>query len=419
MCKQIISRGHPTGLAALLATAVFMFAANGATAQEQPKGRPKAPADYAVFESDMTGSFFITKPLKEKYDRLSARVSELRTDIDQARIDETQARREIARLQSEIDETLREVEKTKLYIPGASLQNRAVAKTIALGDQDLVLIDAENVEIHGGEGAELKCVVKKTVLGDFDKAQDLSAEFDGVELVIRKSTGKELFGFYKSASERPDLKPLYDQFPFKPLLDREFTVVTMKGLSYQEGNRQINVESLSEAGQGTMGSQWRRHAKLIVTVPKCQGVAIQGALGGLRVHSLNGSLMILGTGNRDYSARYQVTDLSGSLTTSGIPMHDINGVTGDVSIIHTVYAEDTVTSHGPDGVSIRPVPPKPALYKGIRGNLQVNFCRADLTLEDVGGRVDVQNDFGKTVWSQCGRLRQLITESFRRVERSK
>ena len=301
-------------------------------------------------------------------------------------------------LQSEIDETLREVEKTKLHIPGATLQNRAVAKTIPLGASDLVFIEAENVEIHGGEGAELKCVVKKTVLGEFDKAQDLSAEFDGVELVIRKSTGKELFGFYKTAAERPDLKAQYDQFPFKPLLDREFTVVTMKGLSYEEGNRQINVESSSETGQGTMGSQWRRHAKLIVTVPKCQGVAIQGGLGGLRVHALNGSLMIQGTGNRDYSARYQVTDLGGSLTTSGIPIHEISGVTGDVSIINTSYAEDTVTSHGPDGVSIRPVAPKPSFYKGIRGSLQVDFCRADLTLEDVGGRVDVQNDFGKTVW---------------------
>ena len=30
--------------------------------------------------------------------------------------------------------------------------------------------------------------------------------------------------------------------------------------------------------------------------------------------------------------------------------------------------------------------------------MEVNFCRADLKLEDISGRVDVQNDFGKTVW---------------------
>ena len=46
----------------------------------------------------------------------------------------------------------------------------------------------------------------------------------------------------------------------------------------------------------------------------------------------------------------------------------------------------------------RAVPPKPSRYKSIRGSLVVNFCRADLTLEDIGGRVDVENEFGRTVW---------------------
>ena len=397
--RALISiRGNRARVAALVATVFVAVTVTGALADGQTKGRPKAPADHAEFDSDMTGSYFVTKPLKEKYDNLVKRVGELRGDIDQARIDESQARREIAGLQSEIDETLREIEKTKLYIPGAMVQNRAAVKNIPLGAQDLLFIEAENVEIHRGEGTEVKCVVKKTVLGEFDKDQDLTADFDGIELVVRKSSGKEMFGFYKDAANRPDLKHHYDQFPFKPFLDREFTVITLKGLSYQDGNRQISVDSRNEQGQGSLSSKWRRHAKLYLTVPRCQGVAIQGALGGLQVRSLNGPLMIQGTGNRDYHARYQVSDMTGSLTCSGIPLHDIDGVTGDVSILHTAYTEDSVTSHGPDGVAIRPVPPKPSLYKGIRGSLQVNFCRADLTLEDIGGRVDVQNDFGKTIW---------------------
>jgi len=385
-------------VAALVATVFVAVAVTGAAADGQTKGPLKAPADHAEFDSDMTGSYFITKPLKEKYDNLVKRVGELRTEIDQARIDESQARRVIAGLQSEIAETLREIEKTKLYVPGANFQSRASATSIPFGPQDVLLIEAENVEIHGGDGPDLKCVVRKTVLGEFDKDQDLSADFRGIELVVRKSSGQERFGFYKDVANRPELKHHYDQFPFKPLLDREFTVVTLKGLSYEDGNRQISVESRNEQGQGSISSKWRRHAKLYLTVPRCAGVAVQGALGGLQVKSLDGPLMIQGTGNRDYHARYQVSDLSGSLTCSGFPLHEIDGVTGDVSILHTAYTEDTVTSHGPDGVAIRPVPPKPSLYKGIRGSLQVSFCRADLTLEDIGGRVDVQNDFGKTIW---------------------
>ena len=143
------------------------------------------------------------------------------------------------------------------------------------------MIEAENVEIQRGDGPDIKCVVKKTVLGELDKDQDLSADFDGIELVVRKSSGKEMFGFYKDVANRPDLKHQFDQFPFKPFLDREFTVITLKGLSYEDGNRQISVDARNELGSGTSSSQWRRHAKLSLTVPKCQGVAIQGGLGGL------------------------------------------------------------------------------------------------------------------------------------------
>jgi hypothetical protein len=207
-----------------------------------------------------------------------------------------------------------------------------------------------------------------------------------------------MFGFYKDAALRPDLKPHYEQFPFKPFLDREFTVVTLKGLTHQEGNRQIEIHVESEQGEARFGSVWRRHAKLILTVPKCQGVGVQGALGGFRVHSLDSPLMVQGGGNRDYQARYEVTNLGGPLTTSGMPIHRIDGVKGDVSILATAYAEDVHTPHDSNGVTMRPVPPQESSYKDIQGGLWARFCRADLSLEGIMGRVDVENDFGKTVW---------------------
>jgi hypothetical protein len=391
-------RCNQARMTAIVATVSFFFALTGALADEQQKDRPKAPADHAEFESDMSGSYFVTKALKDLYDNLVTQVGELRTDIDQARINESQARAGIAKLQSEIDEVLREIKKTKLFVPGATVQHRAAVKNIPLGASDLLLIEAENVEIQRGDGPDIKCVVKKTVLGDLDKDQNLSADFDGIELVVRKSSGKEMFGFYKDAANRPDLKHHYDQFPFKPFLNREFTVITLKGLSHEEGNRQISVDARNELGSGTSSIQWRRHAKLSLTVPKCQGVAIQGGLGGLLVRSLDGPLMIQGSGARDFRAQYRVTDLNGSLTACGIPLHEIDSVTGNVSIVHTAYTEDALTTHGPNGVDTRTVPPKPSRFKGIRGGLEVNFCRADLTIEDIGGRVDVQNDFGRTVW---------------------
>jgi hypothetical protein len=390
----------PARVAALVAAVISLLASAPASAQEQDpgKGRTKAPAGYDVFDSDSTGSYFVARPLKEKYDGLMKRAGELRAEIDDARIDEATARREVDRLQAEIDEAIRAIDKAKLYVPGATVQNRAATRSIPLGPGDLLLVDAENVEIRGGDEPEVKCVVKKTVLGEIGKEQDLTPEFDGIELVVRKALGREMFGFYKTAADRPALRHEYEQFPFKPFLDREFTVVSIKGLTYAEGNRQVKVEATNAEGGGRFGSDWQRRAKLLLTVPKCQGVAVQGALGGFRVHSLAAPLMVQGTGNRDYQARYEVMDLGGPLTTSGIPIHHIGGVKGDVSIVTTSYGEDVNTSHGPDGVTMRPVPPQETSYKDIQGNLRARFCRAALNLEGISGRVDIENAFGKTVW---------------------
>lgn len=393
--------GHsPARVAAIVATAISLLASAHATAREQEpeKGRTKAPAGYDVFDSDTTGSYFVARPLKEKYDGLMKRAGELRAEIDDARIDEATARREVDRLQAEIDEAIRAIDKAKLYIPGATVQSRAATQSIPLGPGDLLLVEAENVEIRGGDGPEVKCVIKKTVLGEIDKAEDLTAEFGGIELVVRKVAGRQMFGFYRTAADRPDLRHEYEQFPFKPFLDREFTVISIKGLTHEGGNRQVKVEAKNEEGGGRFGSNWRRHAKLHLTVPKCQGVAVQGALGGFRAHSLDAPLMVQGTGNRDYQARYDVMDLGGSLITSGIPIHHIGGIKGDVSILVTDYLEDTQTSHGPDGVTMRPVPPHESSYKDIQGHLLARFCRATLTLEGISGRVDVENAFGKTAW---------------------
>ena len=382
--------------------AAVLAAVSVAHADDDPparaKDRPKAPAGHDIVESDLAGSYFVARPLKEQYEGLVKRVGELRAEIDDARIDEPGARREIERLQAEIDQALRAIDKAKVYVPGATIQNRATVRNIPLGPDDLLLVDAADVEIRGGEEPEARCVLKKTVLGEIGREDDLTPDFDGIELVVRKSSGKEMFGYYKAAADRPALKHEYERFPFKPLLDREFTVISIKGLTHDEGNRQIRLETTNAEGAGRFGSDWRRHAKLLVTVPKCRGVGVQGGLAGFRVHSLRSPLMIQGGGDRDYRARYEVMDLDGSLVASDIPIHRIEGVTGDVSVLATAYAEDTATSHGPDGVTMRPAAPRETSYKDIRGHLLARFCRTDLALEGIAGRVDVENAFGKTVW---------------------
>src|SRR5262249_43976651 len=179
-----------------------LLAATHAGADEPEQARPKAPGDASIFESDMAGAYFVARPLKEKYDDLLKRVGELRTEIDEATIDESQARRQIEQLQAEIEETIRQINKARHYIPGATIENRAASRNIPLGAGDLLFVEAENVEIRGGEGPEVKCVIKKTVLSELGKEQDSTADFDGIELVVAKSSGKEKFGYYKDAASR-------------------------------------------------------------------------------------------------------------------------------------------------------------------------------------------------------------------------
>ena len=117
----------PARLAALVVAALAALPAARAGDEEPAaeKGRPKAPSDYQIVESDLAGSYFVARPLKERYDNLVKRVGELKAEIDDARIDEVGARRELDRLQAEIDEAIGAIQKARVYVPGATIQNRA------------------------------------------------------------------------------------------------------------------------------------------------------------------------------------------------------------------------------------------------------------------------------------------------------
>lgn len=47
-------------------------------------------------------------------------------------------------------------------------------------------------------------------------------------------------------------------------------------------------------------------------------------------------------------------------------------------------------------MTARAFDPKKSVHQDIDGDLLARFCRADLTIGDVDGRVDVVNDFGDT-----------------------
>jgi hypothetical protein len=383
---------------ALVLTILCLLPASMLDADDAKKSPPRAPADFVLLEANRTGAFFIARPLRERYDALLQQLATLRTEIAEARIDSAEARRRVERLQADLDALRKQIDAGKLYIPGATTHLATETKTFPFPGNDLLLIDAGNVEIRGWDRQELKCVLEKLVLGEKD--QDVSKDLDGIQLVHRMTSGKETFGFYQEGNplaKQEDWRAELDRFPFKEFLQKEFPLVSVKGLNYEEGNRSINVEMLNDAGNGIVGSEMRRHAKLTVFVPRCRQVGVRGALGGFKVQGLDASVAVSGTGNRDYHSVYELADLGGGLTALDIPIHRLDRIRGDVSVIATAYAENIITGHGGGSVSMRPDAARGSSYHDIQGNLRARFCRADLSLERIGGKIDVENDFGPTL----------------------
>lgn len=380
----------------------------GMTAQEPP--RMQAPGDARIFEKDLAGAYFVARPLMDRYDALRSRISGLRSEIARGQIDGETARTEVETLQKELTALTNEIQRSKLYVPGASGHRVKETRSVPIGPDDLLLVDCENVEVTGWDGPDIQCVLEKTVLDD--GTGEVEADFAGIELVTREATDREFFGFYLDVRDDPKFRDNAEmqadlrRFVFGEYLGRKFQYITVKGLDHEGGNRQIQVKVRSERGEGFQSSQWRRHARLTLLVPKCQGVGIRGGLKGLKVSDLHAGLTIQGQGNRDYDTHYEVRNLDGPLVADNIPIHRIDKVRGDVTVTATAYSENRGTSHGAEGVTARAYEPKDTDFRGIEGSLRARFCRANLTIGDVGGRIDVENDFGDTTWETDRELAQ-------------
>jgi hypothetical protein len=383
-------------LLTILALGGAVFPPSSTLADEPAKGRTRAPADYQIVSSDRAGAYFVARPLKERYDKLVGQLATLRLDIAGGRIAADEAHRRVDRLSIELEGLKKQIEQSKIYIPGATVQNATATDLFAIAPDDFLLVDAPNIELRGWDKPEVRWVLEKTILSPDDKG--VADDFAGIAVMHRKATGKELFGFYKNIAGKPERKKDWDRFRFKEFLDREFYYVKLVGLVHDEGNRQITVEVKNEQGAGEMSSQWRRQAKLVLYVPKCGHIGVRGGLAGFKINGVNAPVTVVGEGDRDYEASYDVAKLTGPLSADNITLDRVDEVKGDVSIVATAYAGNVSTAHDDRGITIEPGAIRSAQYQNIDGNLRVRFVRTDLSIGRVTGRVDVENDFGQTTW---------------------
>jgi hypothetical protein len=367
-----------------------------AAADDPPKGRLRAPGDSQILSSNRRGAYFISRALKDSHDQLLHRLAALRSEINEARIQPAEARRRLDALTGELAVLRKKIDQAKLYIPGADVHQATATETINFENGGYLLIDAGQVEIRGWDQPSVRCVLEKSVLSDGPK--DVSMDLSAIRVTHRMVAGKDLFGYYKNIQGKAEFQAEWDRFLFKDFLDREFLQVRVAGLAHDEGNTQLPMEMKNEEGSGITGSEWKRQAKLVVFVPNCKRLAVRGGLAGFKVDGLDANLVISGDGDRDYDAKYEISNVRGSITSERIPLHRVSNITGDVRIDARPFVGNVSTTNDDRGITMEPGEMGRYQFQDILGNLQARFSRGDLSIGGITGRVDVENDFGRVAW---------------------
>jgi hypothetical protein len=407
-------------LSIVLCLAVFAGNHRGA-AQDALTLEAEAPPNHAVLRHVRGGAFFVAKDLKQKYDELLARVERLKVDVAAGRVAGEAALRDLAELEPQLDKLRDDIEAGKVLVSPLQVQQQTEEALFTLGPEQRLVITADNLHVVGWDGPQVKCVLEKTLLS-VGHAPEV-AEFASLKLVHRHGEASDLVGRpaeevaaeeraylaeqrdtalteAQLASRREFVESIQAGFaPFQDFQGKEVDVLSIDGLTHQQGNRQVVVDINSQGGEGMGGSDWRRHARLTVFVPKCRGVILRGCLKGVAVEKLNAPLIATDAGSqdRDYDAKSSIVDVAGPVAIFNVPINRLEGVRGDVKIVATLEYANSGTRHG-NGKRIAYTPaPRECSIADVEGNLSAWFSRVNLKAAGIQGQIDVRNEAGDTV----------------------
>lgn len=405
------------GVLGILAVFVLQVHLYG-QARELIESSADAPPNQAIVGSKLGGRYFAPEALKESYDNLVSKVRSLETEVREGHITSAQAQQEIEQLQKELTEVREQIERQKKFVPAGEIHTQSDSITFKLGRSRRILILATKVRIVGWDKPEVKCVLEKTVLTPWDQTAD--KHFEQIQVVhehrmapeIVGQTPEELQAEHAKFLESPEAKELTAEQlawrqqifeegiawrrPYAPLQGHTIDVISLKGFSHKEGNRQIWLKVQSRNGQGSHGSVWQRHADLTLYVPACEAIAVQGGLRGIEVDGVRSALILRGDNDRDYNGQFTIKNLQGPLTAEGVPLQSIDGVRGNVDIGMTEYLGNSGTRHADNTRTSYVYKPELYAYKHIVGNFRGRFVRADLELSGIFGQIDMENEYGQT-----------------------
>jgi hypothetical protein len=388
-------------------------------ASENPSAKAVVPDGMAALSDTLTGSYFVAEPLKRQYDDLLGRLDALKRDIDGDRVAGANALKQLADLHDSLRDLRAQLDKSKVLVPIVHAHSLVEPLTFDIGPERIVVITADLVRVVGTDEDKLRCTLEKVFLGG--DAREAEAELTAIKVVHRHGIQPDIVGktaaewdaeeaeFMKSPDgqkltpeNRSKRKTLVDSIRasrdrYRDYQGKAIDTIHVEGLTGQEGNKQMTLELAAKNG-GSVRSVWRRHATLTVFVPKCQRIAVRGALAGLDVEGVQGSLLVAKDGlhDRDYNAQFRIKGVRGDVTVSDFPLNSVEDVTGSVTVQAPTDFANSGTRHGPDGRVMYWNRALPCLIKNVGGDLRARFGRVDLRVQDVRGRIAVDNDAGDT-----------------------
>jgi hypothetical protein len=406
-------------LAAILTTSTL--AAQEPAADDPLRSEVVAPPGTRSLESTLGGAYFVDEKLLDEYEALKSRLSRVRDEIAAGDATSDAALRSLAEIEAESARLRGQIEEKRVLVSAFQVFSQTSTETFPLGEEGLVIITGDHVRIRGWEGPGIKCVVEKIFVAR-EKPVDAAFETIRVEHVL--GTAPEKVGLTRAERDAGEAKFLasedgqkltpeqraarqkfvdeihhsYDDY--LAFQGREVNQLQLRGLGFDEGNKNLTMKIMSPGGGGTVSSQWQRHATLTVYLPKCKALAVRGCLVGLDIENIDCDLVLTTHDSRDrnYQGQFEVVGVSGNVTSDQVPVRRLAKVGGNAVFRLTDDLVNSGTLHTGGTRTFAPYAMQPARIEEVAGDLTASFLRTEVDLQKLGGRVDVTNRFGTTRW---------------------
>lgn len=398
----------------------------------------KAPPNHAIVSQDLKGWYFAPLELKNAYDSAVGRLEALKKDIDEGRVKAPEAKATLDTLRRQLQALAKDLEAKKVFVAGAKVFEQTETIEFPLGAEQKIAITANQIQVKGWAGPHVKCELKKMVISPEGKPVDDHlkalkiihkvgrAEFAGntpeeaeknekeyLEKEGAKLTKEQLLGRKRLVDEIQNYRSFFRDFAGKTI-----DLISVEGLDYQS-NPWVLQRVSSEGGSGVYGGQRQRYGILTVYLPKCSHACLLGAKRGLAVEDVETNLVIDGEGStdQDHLGSFTVKNLKGNLSARNFPLNQIHNIHGKVQMMakQEFGRGGGGTSNHDDLRDMYPPPPMELSVSHITGPVFLRLGKCNLDLKELDGPIDIENDFGDTIWTNSRPLakspHRIVTES--------